>query len=410
MAAPLEISLGAARRLNIHNQLLDRHDLTPDLAGIESVARRLHCLQVDPINHVARTQLLVPWSRLGAYEPTGFDRMLWEDKTMFLYWAHAASYVLTEEYPLHTVGMRTWSEGDSPGALGMREWIKTNDRLRRHVMRRLKDGPVRARDIEDRSVVGYSSTGYYNDKGVNRMLQFLWHQGKIVVGGRLGLERIWDLPERWFPAGAPIKRIPVRSAVTKATEIALRCLGVGTRTHIKDHFIREYNAGLPEIIESLEKKKLFQRATVKTDGGVLPGVWYIHRDDIDVARSLEKDWSRRTTLLSPFDNLICDRKRSQVLFDFDFRVEIYVPPKDRRRGYYAMPILHDDQVIGTIDPRMDRKIGTFHVEGARLEERAVIPPDAAVQVAAAVQDLAAFLRAENIVTRGLPRGWKKAFA
>lgn len=410
MAAPLEISLGAARRLNIHRQLLDRHDLEPDLAGLEAVARRLHCIQVDPINHVARTQMLVPWSRLGTYDTADFDRMLWERKTMFLYWAHAASYVLTEEYPLHTVGMRAWSEGDDPYISNIREWIKTNASLKRHIMKRLKDGPIRARDIEDRSVAGWSSTGYYNDKSVNRMLQFLWTQGKIVVGGRIGLERVWDLPERWFPKGAPIKRTPARSAVTAATEISLRCLGVGTRTHIKDHFIRGWNDGLPEILASLEKKKVMRRVKVTAHGGALPGVWYIHRDDIDTALSLEGEWAGRTTLLSPFDNLICDRKRSALLFDFAFRVEIYVPPKDRRRGYYALPILHNDHVIGSIDPRMDRKTGILHIDGLQLEPGAVVSSETPHEVAGAVADLARFLGAEKIETRSLPRGWKKAFA
>ena len=410
MAAQLEISLAAARRLNIHRQLLDRHDIKPDLAGLEATARRLHCIQVDPINHVARTQLLVPWSRLETYDTSDFDRMLWERKKMFLYWAHAASYVLTEEYPLHTVGMRAWSVGDEPYVINIREWIKTNASLKRHIMKRLKDGPIRARDIEDRSVAGWSSTGYYNDKAVNRMLQFLWTQGKIVVGGRIGLERVWDLPERWFPKDAPIKRIPIRSAVTAATEISLRCLGVGTRTHIKDHFIRGRNDGLPEILDSLEKKKVVHRVKVIADRGTLPGVWYIHRDDIDTALSLEGEWSGRTTLLSPFDNLICDRKRSKVLFDFDFRVEIYVPARDRRRGYYAMPILHDDQVIGSVDPRMDRKTATLHIDGLQLEPGATVSSETPHKVAEAAADLARFLGAETIVTRSLPRGWKKAFA
>ncbi len=375
--------------------------------------RDLGCLQIDPISVVARSPLLVLWSRLGAYDPAHLDALLWRERKLFEYWAHCASIVLTEDYPIHHALMRHYVADDSPWSRRVRQWIKDNDTLRRAILTRIRrDGPLPARELAEDGIApqAWVSTGWTSGRNVSRMLDFLWMQGKIMVAGREGLQKIWDLSARCLPESTPRERTPERDVVRIAAERSLRALGVATARQISQHFIRGRYPGLQGVLAKLEAEGRIERAQIvdAARGAVWRGEWYIHTDDVLRLERLARDWQPRTTLLSPFDNLICDRARTNLLFDFDYTIEIYVPAAKRKYGYYVLPILRGDRLIGRIDPTMDRANARLTINAVYAERDA--PKSAARAVADAVGDLAAFLGAKEIVyTRRVPPAWKNKF-
>lgn len=376
VADDLVLSLGEARRLAVRSQQLAGPPPAPDIAGMRQVLRGLRVLQLDPVNVVARSHLLVLWSRLGGFDLNDLDTLLWRERWLFEYWAHAASIVLTEDYPIHSVMMRAYRAIENRR---MRDWLAANDDFRQYVLERLRDdGPLPGDAIEDRATVSWTSTGWTNGRNVERMLDTLWKQGLVTVAGRDGLRRLWGLAD--FPAAADLPR---EEAVTRAAGHALRALGVARARDVERHFTIGRYPGL-----DLERAAWARPARV--EGG--NEQWWVHRDAIGL---LDEDWRPRTTLLSPFDNLICDRDRTERLWGFAYRNEIYVPKQKRRFGSYVMPVLAGERLIGRIAPRTDRRRGELVVEGVFAEEGSA-GRMTDTSVAAAIESLASFVGAGSV--------------
>ncbi|MBI5669065.1 MAG: YcaQ family DNA glycosylase [Chloroflexi bacterium] len=393
-----------ARRLAIARQHLDGQPRPAD--NMLDVIRDLGCLQLDPTSAVARSHLLVLWSRLGNYDRAQLDRLLWHDRQLFEYWAHAASIVLTEDYPIHAEMMSRYANGEPAY---WQKWIQQNAAFRDHILNELeKRGPLSSKDFEDKTASGWASTGWTSGRNVSRMLDFLWLQGKILVKERRGQTRYWDLAERCLPDWTPRHALSRREVVRRSAQRALRALGVARANQIKQHFTRSRYPDLPSVLDELEAEGRIQRVKIAGDGVTWPGVWYIHTDELPLLDRLEAgDWQPRTTLLSPFDNLIADRARTESMFHFEYRIEIYVPKDKRRYGYFVLPILHGDRLIGRIDPLLDRKQGVLNINAVYAEPGAPQDRDTAHTIRAAIENLATFLGATNIVyTDRVPEGWK----
>jgi uncharacterized protein YcaQ len=381
-------------------------------SAILDVARDLGCLQLDPIRVVERSHLLVLWSRLGRFDPAMLDDLMWTKRQLFEYWAHRASIVLTEDYPIHNLLMRRYPSERYAYSRRVKAWARENQALRTYVLRRIReDGPLRLRDFEDRSRTGWTSSGWTTGRNVERMLDVLWTQGKIVVAGRDGIQKYWDLAERWFPEWTPKERLPEREVVRRATQRSLRALGVARPRDIERHFTVGRYPGLADTLARLERERVVEQVRVVHDGAEWPGPWFVHTGDLPVLEGLEEGgWSPRTTLLSPFDNLIIDRDRAELLFGFRFRMEIYVPKAKRVFGYYTLPILHGDKLIGRVDPAMDRQPGALRILALHVEPGVRATPRSGQSVARSLQDLAAFLGAREVeVTGRVPDGWRNAF-
>jgi uncharacterized protein YcaQ len=374
------------------------------------VVRDLGCLQLDPINVVARSHMLVLWSRIGAFDPAELEVLRWEDRRLFEYWAHAASIVPTDDYPIHSQLMRTYPGGDLPRRQRMRAWLKENEALRRHVVNEVRRrGPLPARELEDRSEAPWRSTGWTNERNVDRMLDCLQVQGKIMVAGRTGAGKVWDLADRWLPEWTPRERLQEREVVRRAAERSLLALGVARPRDIARHFIVGRYPGLAGALKRFEREGRVLPVKVEADGKIWPGRWYVHSDDLPLVDALSGDqWGARTTLLSPFDNLIIDRDRTELLFGFNFRMEIYVPKSKRRYGYYVLPILHGDRLIGRVDPMMDRRSGRLVVNAVHAEPDAPSTLSTARAVARAIEELAQFLQATEIEYATVPNAWSRA--
>jgi uncharacterized protein len=401
-----------ARRLILSRQRLAGP--RPAVAGPEALMATvtdLASLQLDPISVVARSHLLVLWSRLGRYDPADVEALLWRERRLFEYWTHAAAIVCTDDLPIHSLLMRRYPSDRYAHNRRLRDWLAANQGLRRSILRQLRtSGPLPTRALEDRARTSWQSSGWTAGRNVDRMLDVLWTQGRVMVAGRQGQQRVWDLAERWLPAWAPTRRPPEREVVRLAAQRSLRALGVATARDIDRHFTASRYPGLSTVLAGLEREGRVERVRVADDGAEWPGPWYVHADDLPLLERLEAgDWRPRTTLLSPFDNLIIDRERTQRLFGFHFRMEIYVPRAARRYGYYVLPVLHGDRLIGRVDPAMDRRRGRLVVNAVHAEPDA--PAAAGPAVAAALEDLAAFLGAGGVELRQPPpERWRGGFA
>jgi uncharacterized protein len=402
--APRTLDPALARRLAASRQRLTGPTAPADPEAIMSVVTDLGSLQIDPISVVARSHLLVLWSRLGRYDPADIQALLWRERRLFEYWSHAAAIVCTHDYPIHSLLMRR-----HPRHQQLRDWLAANQTLRRSILRQLRaNGPLPTRAIEDRAEVAWQSSGWTGGRNVDRMLDLLWTQGRIMVAGRQGQQRVWDLAERVLPDWAPTRRPPEREVVRLAAQRSLRALGVATARDIDRHFTAYRYPGLDGVLAALERAGRVERVRVAADGSEHPGPWYVHADDLPLLERLQAgDWQPRTTLLSPFDNLLINRERTERLFGFHYRMEIYVPKAARRYGYYVLPILHGDRLVGRVDPAMDRRSGRLVVHALHAEPDA--PEAAGPAVAAALQDLASFLGADGIDLRQkAPQVWRSA--
>jgi uncharacterized protein len=407
----MQISPTTARRLAISRQRLAGTTPLSGTPAIMDVLRDLGCLQLDPTSAVARSHLLVLWSRLGLYNPADLDKLLWEDRALFEYWAHAASIVLTEDYPIHYQQMRAFAASNSSWGKRVQKWVEQNTVLRDHIMEEITLwGPLPSKHFIDKAEAGWYSSGWTSTRNVSQMLGILWDMGVLMVASRKGGHRFWDLTERCLPAWTPRESLDWPQVVRRAALKSLRALGVGTPRHIQQHFTRSRYPGLTSIVKALESESLIVPLEIVEDGKAWPGSWYVHCDDLPLLKSLEAgDWQPRTTLLSPFDNLICDRARTELLFNFEFRIEIYVPKDKRRYGYFVLPILHGDRLIGRVDPLMDRKQSKLMVNAVYAEPDAPMNRKTAQSVAGAIESLATFLGAKTIEYTGLvPDGWKSA--
>ena len=388
----MELDPTAARRLALNAQRLAGPRPPATAAGLLEVARAIRCIQLDAVGVVgAPTQLLVPFSRVGPYDRALLDRLTFEDRTLFHYFAHAASLVLTEDFPIHAGSMRPYRDRTDTWGMRIHSWIEDNQGLRDQILDQIRTrGPLRSRDFPNTSRTDWRSSGWTEGRSVNRMLDFLWVEGVLTVAGRAGQERLWDLAERWFPEWTPRARLTPEERSDRAVEHSLRALGAATARHVSQYFLRAHQRGrFYDLPGSLVR--------LVASGAVLPakvtgrkGDWYLHHDSLPL---LDAAWQPRTVLLSPFDNLIADRQRTRELFGFDYTIEIYVPQQKRKRGYYAMPILAGDRLIGTVDPRFDRASRTLVVNAVVLEPGESFNEDARKAVA----DLALFVGAEKVV-------------
>jgi uncharacterized protein len=403
------LDLGLARRLILSRQrLAGPLPPAPGPEDLMGVAGDLASLQLDPISVVARSHQLVLWSRVGRYDLADLDTLLWRDRRLFEYWTTAAAIVCTHDYPIHSLLMRRYP---SERHAQLRAWLAENQALRRSILRQLRaSGPLPTRALEDRSSTDWRSSGWTAGRNVDRMLDLLWTQGRILVAGRQGQQRIWDLAERCLPSWAPTRRPPEREVVRLAAQRSLRALGVATARDIDRSFTAGRYPGLGPVLAGLQRSGRVEQVRLTANGHEQPGPWYVHTDDLPLLDRLRSgDWQPRTALLSPFDNLIINRERTERLFGFHFRMEIYVPKAARRYGYYVLPILHGDRLIGRVDPALDRASGRLVVNAIHPEPD--VPPSAGPAVATALEELAAFVGATGVDLRQPPpKVWRTGFA
>lgn len=353
-----DIPVAHARRLALHAQGLAA-SARPGTT-VSDVVARIGCLQLDPVGVVARSPLLVLRARLNGGTHRSHERALqraaYVDRELFDYWCHEASLCHLGDLPLHRWAMRTYLERLTPARAKRARWLETNAAFADHVAEDLRArGPLRARDLEDRSAAAWE-WGHWTDEvsprqTIARLLGLLWLHGRIGVADRLGIERLWHVMEECLPAGAlataDADPLDERKTVRRAALRAVGMLGVARAAHITAHFTRKRYPGLAVTLAELERDGGLERVGVRGLGGD----WWARPADLEAASRLSP--GRRTLALSPFDNVLCDRRRTAELFGFDHRLEIYVPRPQRRWGYYVLPVLHGERFVARVDLRVE---------------------------------------------------------
>jgi uncharacterized protein len=344
-----------ARRIAVRAQLLD----APRPTELLTVVERLTLLQIDPTAAIAPSADLVAWSRLGsAYEPAQLKRTLEQDRTLFELDALVR--------PMSDLGLYLAGAADWPSYERSRTWFRDNDRFRRDILDLLgSSGPLSSRDIPDTCVVPWASTGWTNNRNVTQMLEFLMMRGEVAIAGRVGRERLWDLAGRVYPDDVAVPA--VEEAERRRNERRLASLGIARQKAraMPMEPVHVGEAGEPAVVEGVK------------------GEWRV-----DPA-ALGEAFEGRTALLSPFDRLVHDRVRAEELFDFEYTLEMYKPAAKRRWGYFALPVLHHDRLIGKVDATADRKASVLRVHAIHEDVRFSRTMAKAVQ--AELEDLASWL-------------------
>ena len=334
-----QLSRADARRIAVQAQLLDAERPV----GLLELVRHLSLLQLDPIAAVAPSADLVAWSRLGSSYSRVDLRGALEDRKLLELQAMVRP---AEDIALYRADMADW-----PGRGKLREWqedlrdwVAANDACRRDILARLEaSGPLTMRELPDTCATPWGSTGWTNNRNVEKLLDFMVQRGEVAVAGRQGQERLWDLASRVYPEDMVLSAEKARRT---RDERRLRALGIargrGPESRVEPADVGE--AGEPAVVEGVR------------------GQWRVDPS------LLGRPFSGRTALLSPFDRLVHDRKRALELFEFDYQLEMYKPAATRRWGYYALPVLHRDRLMGKVDATADREAGVLRVNAIHEDE------------------------------------------
>jgi len=369
----------------------------PRPASIADTVRDLWMVQMDPTSAVARTEHLVLFSRLGAgFRVEELERMLWRERSLFEYWVHILP---TADLWVHRLSMRRYPTGGPRGSLKSRQkaaaWMTANASFRRYVLRELRArGPLRARDLEDRIAPGHHSGGWTGDgRNVAVMLDELWFGGEVMIVGRDGQQRLWDITERSLPVDQP--RRPQREVAREIVERQLRARGLAKVADFGWAF-----DGRPPAWERALAGLVKEGVAVPVRVEGLAGDHYAHAELLDLP------WKPRTVLLSPFDDLVSHRDHTEALFDFFFRLEIYVPKAERRWGYFVLPLLHGDRLIGRVDAKLDRGSGVLRLPAVHAEAGTGASQGTAAR--RAIDELARWLGATDVAYGEVPPDWRRA--
>lgn len=362
----LELSRADARRAAVRAQVLTA-DRPADLLD---TVRRLSLVQHDPVAAVAPSADLVVWSRLGsAYDPDELSDALDAQRLVEL----RGMIRPAEDLALYTAEMAAWpgEPGVAPGwQLANARWVDDNRACRDDIIGLLRsDGPMTATELPDTCVRPWRSSGWNNRKNVNMLLDLLVQSGDVAVCGRRGREKLWDLAERVYPDDPPV---PLEEARRRRDALRLRSLGVvrasAAATQVEP--MDAGDAGEPAVIEGVR------------------GRWRVDPE------ALDGPFEPRAALLSPFDRLLYDRKRVEQIFEFEYVLEMYKPAAQRRWGYYALPVLYGDRLIGKLDATSDVAGGRFVVHAVHEDEPWAPAVRAAVE--AEIADLASWLELDLV--------------
>lgn len=396
MTAPVDVSAGEARRIALRAQGFGtprpRAAKGANLGHVRRLVRRLGAVQIDAVNVLVRSHHLPAFARLGPYPLGGMDELAYRRRTTFEYWGHAASFLPIELYPAlrwrmerhaahkHWAAVRARLDRDRPGYI---------DAIVREVTER---GPLTFTDLADPGRLEKVETKYADSTLLwwrwadgKTVLESLFDAGVVAVAGRRRFERLYDLTERVIPEDVLAQQAPaVQDAQRQLVAHAARALGVATIRDLADYFRLSgvaTRAGARELVAS---------------GDLLPAKVEGWKDAayLDPTASAGAPVEARA-LLSPFDSLVWARPRSERLFSFTHSFELYVPEAKRRYGYYVLPFLLGEHLVGRVDLKSDRARGALLVQGA-FAEAGTTPRTIAGELAGALGELALWLELDRV--------------
>jgi uncharacterized protein YcaQ len=358
-----------------------------------STIRQIGILQIDTINVVARSPYMVLWSRLGDYQPAWLDELLAEG-ALFEYWAHGACFIPIEDYPLFRGRMlKTRATDYSTLYWSSQEHVS----LVQRILERIRlEGPLRSSDFESdhEPLSGRPQGGWWNWKDEKRGLEHLFNTGELMIARRRKFQRVYDLQERVLPGWDDRQTCSEEEGRQALVLKTVHALGI-SRIDWVAHYYYLAKTGLTELVKGLAREGALLE--VEVEGWPEPA--YVHPDQQELLNKAASGALEPglTTLLSPFDPLILDRRRTRQVFGFDFTIECYLPQAKRRYGYYALPILHRGALVGRLAAKAHRAKGIFEVKGLWLEPGWELKGALAEELGAALQRCAAWHATPEVV-------------
>jgi uncharacterized protein YcaQ len=397
----LKLTIDEARWIAVIVQGLDRRPFArrPQKADLMAAIDRLGCIQLDTISVISRSHETVLWSRLGPYD-TGLISQLYDpDQLITEYWAHAAAIIPTSVLPLFRAAMLAYRESSRwPAGPKDRE---VHDR----VLERIRtQGPISSRDIEvQEGTARASAWDWYGNKPEREALSTLWTRGELVIRKReSSFARFYDLPERIVPDLWTTDLLSDEYRQRAFLCRAIRALGIFTADWASDYFRsgNRIHLSVREAKDLLVKFEKEGKIVPVEVPGIREAIWIDaeRRETLDLLRE-GKGRPTLTTLLSPFDNLVWNRRRDEALWGFAYRLECYTPAHKRIYGYYTLPILHRGRLVGRLEPSFDRRAKVLTVKSLYLEPGERVTPPLVRAITRAIEDLVRFLG-------GSPGAWR----
>lgn len=397
LGAPRPVPLTAVRALALEAQRLTTPLSTMpsgDLETIYNTVEQLGCVQIDTLQMVHRSQYLVLWSRLGCYDPADFDRLIFDpaERRLYEYWQHAASIIPLKHYRYSLPLMARYRNGH-----GWREWDKQPEnqaliaQAREHIQ---ANGGVRAGDFEYN---GSKRGPWWDWKPIKAALEYLYDTGEAMIADRPNFQRVYDLRERVLPAWVDTTEPGHEEMVRFRLEQAARAACIATGAQIAGYAYLKRGESAAALKSLVEQGTLVEVEAETLNGEPVPML--VHRETLSrVEQALDGAIAtERTTYLSPFDSLFWATGRDEMIWGFRQRLEAYTPAPKRIWGYFCLPILQRDRLVGRFDPKLDRKTGTLRLRALYLEPGVAPEEQVIADVAAAMREFLAFHDAHDLV-------------
>ena len=388
----LVISSEQARLITIFHQGFAKPYIGKGNKAVLSAIEHLGYVQIDTLSVVARAHHHTLWSRLRDYKENYLNELL-EDKSIFEYWSHAASYLPMCDYRFSLPAKKAYADGKS-------HWFGQDKKMNKYVLDRIKaEGELQSKDFEHKRTV---PGNWYEWKPAKQALEQLFMEGKLMVAKRQGFQKVYDLAERVLPKSIDTSLPTEKEAAEHLILQAIKSNGI-----VEEKEISYLRKDLKESVSKTLKKmiKEGELLEVKIDG-IEKSLFVTTEQQLKAIEKIKL--KNEIQLLSPFDNMIIQRKRLQTIFDFDYQIECYVPEPKRKFGYFCLPVLYNDRFVARFDPKADRASKVFHIKSMYFEKGFV--PDAEFNNAFAskLKAYATFTGCDKIEIDKGEKSWKKS--
>jgi uncharacterized protein YcaQ len=396
------LPLSAVRAIALHAQrlgspLTKSKDNRSGIEAITDTVEAIGCVQIDTLHMVHRSQYVALWSRLGTYDVSDFDKLVYtsEHRRFFEYWLKAACIIPLKHYRYSLPKMKMNQNGNKNA--GWKRWladpknIELVEQVRQHVR---ENGAVRGGDFE---YDGPKRGSWWDWKPAKIALEYLYDCGELMIAERVKFQRVYDLSERVLPDWVNDSEPSEDEFNRHRIELGAKALGICEPLHTADYSYTYRTMGKQYVKILLDEGKLVEVKGETADGKTKTLV--VHRDNLPLVEQAADGVlkAERTTFLSPFDSLFWARRRDMLFWNFFQTLEAYVPEPKRRWGYFCLPILHKDRLVGRFDPKLERKTGTLRLKALHLEPGVEPSEKLASDVAAAMRDFLTFHQAKDVV-------------
>ncbi len=388
------------RRLFIYKQHLDRDSLRGSFREkFNSLMDDICFVQWDPVTVVAPSHLISIWSRIGKFKWAELDRQMWDEKSVFLHFTPTAMLVRMQDYPIFYSLMKNYPEslGNSwrshiPPA---RKFIQDHKELRLQIMDKLRKGPADIKQFREFGKREKSQDGWSSGNEVTTMLYYLHMMGDVMVSGHVGNQNQWTITDEFLPEWVEKKDLPLNDMECIMAQKSLKALGIATATDINKYFVRGRYWNLNETLKRMvDESKILK---VSIEGERKGRQMFINSEDVKTLEKIEKNGGTSgMKLISPFDNIISIRERLKRTFNFDYTLEQFFPKEKRKFGTYVLPILWNDQLVGRIDAKLEKKNGILQVNSVYAENGFEKVKEIGEKLDETVRDFAEFLNVEKV--------------